>query len=222
LGRYIKKGADRLLQERVKQFGYGSYRLLVVTDGEAEDPQLVDRFTPDVIARGITVDVIGVAMNRRHTLATKVHSYRSASDPAALKRALAEVFAEVGSSKDDVAHAEAFALLEPIPAELAKSAIQALSVSGNHPIGERPPPAPTPSPARSAASPTPPQPPAPSAPPVPAQPSPPLPPPSSRPSRADTWIGGAVKAVGGLFCCGSVGLVALVLMIRALKKGGRR
>ena len=33
LGAYIKKGADRLLDQRKKQFGYGTYRLLVVTDG---------------------------------------------------------------------------------------------------------------------------------------------------------------------------------------------
>src|SRR5688572_14682498 len=31
LGQYIKIGADRLLEERAKQFGYGTFRLLVVT-----------------------------------------------------------------------------------------------------------------------------------------------------------------------------------------------
>ncbi len=46
LGRYLKLGADRLLEERQKQFGYGSYRLLVVTDGEAQDQELVDRLHP--------------------------------------------------------------------------------------------------------------------------------------------------------------------------------
>lgn len=40
LGRFIKTGADRLLEERTKQYGYGSYRLLVVTDGEATDGTL--------------------------------------------------------------------------------------------------------------------------------------------------------------------------------------
>jgi len=53
LGAYLKKGTDRLLEERAKQFGYGTFRLLVVTDGEAGDKELVERYTPEVIARGI-------------------------------------------------------------------------------------------------------------------------------------------------------------------------
>ena len=154
LGRYLKKGADRLLEERTKQFGYGTYRLLVVTDGEAQDRDKVDRFTPEIVARGITVDVIGVGMSRDHTLATKVHSYRRANDPAALNRAVAEVLAEVAKPRTDSAQADAFELLAPIPVELAAAALQALSTSGNQPIGERsfvpaatPPRASTPAPA---------------------------------------------------------------------------
>lgn len=139
LGRYIKMGADRLLEERAKQFGYGSYRLLIVTDGEAQDRQLVDRYTPEVIARGITVDVIGVAMSQNHTLATRVHSYRRANDPAALNRALAEVFAEVSASARDSA-AEGFELLAPLPSQVALAMIQGLAAAPNHPIGERPQP----------------------------------------------------------------------------------
>jgi uncharacterized protein YegL len=138
LGAYIKKGADRLLAERAEQFGYGTYRLLIVTDGEAQDQQLVSRYTPEVIARGITVDVIGVDMKRAHTLATKVHSYRSANDPASLKTAVAEVFAEVGGSDSDAASEESFAALASIPDEVASAMLDALSGSGNHPIGERP------------------------------------------------------------------------------------
>jgi uncharacterized protein YegL len=137
LGRYLKIAADRLLQERARQFGYGGFRLLVVTDGEAQDRDLVDRYTPEVIARGVAVDVIGVAMNKRHTLATKVHSYRAANDSAALQRALAEVFAEVGGSATDVAGGDAFALLEGFPAEAAAATIQTLvaGVGNNAPIG---------------------------------------------------------------------------------------
>jgi hypothetical protein len=138
LGRYIKKGADRLLEERAKQFGYGTFRLLIVTDGEAEDRALVDRYTPDVVARGLTVDVIGVAMAGTHTLARKVHSYRAANDPASLQRALSEVFAEVGA-RTDAADADVFALIAPIPSEVATAAIQALATVDNHPIGSRPP-----------------------------------------------------------------------------------
>jgi hypothetical protein len=168
LGAYLKKGADRLLAARARQFGYGSYRLLVVTDGEAQDQNLVERYTPEIMARGITVDVIGVAMKQDHTLATKAHSYRRANDPQALNRALREVFAEVSAGATDLAQAEAFSLLGPLPAEVVAAAIQALANSGNQPIGEKPkitaptsptPPAAAPRPSRNApASPPVPQP----------------------------------------------------------------
>ncbi|MDA0751533.1 MAG: VWA domain-containing protein [Verrucomicrobia bacterium] len=137
LGRYIKIGADRLLEERAKQFGYGTYRLLIVTDGEANDRNLVEQYTPEVLSRGLRMDVIGVAMDRDHTLATKVHTYRRANDANTLKQAIAEVFAEVGGNQaGNVADNDAFELLAPIPVEVASAAINALSQSGNNPIGE--------------------------------------------------------------------------------------
>lgn len=139
LGAYIKKGADRLLEQRAKQHGYGSYRLLIVTDGEAQDQKLVDRFVPEVLARGITVDAIGVDMRSTHTLATKVHSYRSADDPASLKQAVAEVFAEVADTGPSSAGEDAFAQIAPIPDDMAAAMLNALSASGNQPIGQKPP-----------------------------------------------------------------------------------
>ena len=140
LGEYIKRGADRLLEERSKQFGYGSYRLLVVTDGEAGDPNLVDQYAPDIMGRGIVVDVIGVGMKGDHTLAKRVHSYRRADDSESLKRAVAEVFAEVSDTGDaGGAVSEAFAVIDPLPIEVAGAMINALGSSGNHPIGEKPP-----------------------------------------------------------------------------------
>ncbi len=135
LGEYIKIGADRLLEARQAQYGYGSYRLLIVTDGDANDPELVDRYTPDVLARGITMDVIGVDMGQDHTLATMAHSYRRANDPASLEQAIREVFAELSADSGDFSMEEAFELIEPIPLESAAAALQALSNSGNEPIG---------------------------------------------------------------------------------------
>lgn len=137
LGAYLKIAADRLLEERERQLGYGSYRLLVVTDGEAHDGDLVDAHVQEIIARGITVDAIGVDMKTSHTLATRVHSYRRADDPESLVRAVSEVFAEVGSGGGDDAAVD-FALLEGFPAELAAAAVTALARTGNHPIGTRP------------------------------------------------------------------------------------
>jgi uncharacterized protein YegL len=138
LGEYMKKGADRLLEARKTQYGYGSYRLLVVTDGEATDAALVERYTPDIIARGIVADVIGVDMARDHTLATKVHSYRRANDPGALKQAIQEVFAEVGRASDGQSGESAFEELAGFPEEAAMATISALVSSGNHPIGQKP------------------------------------------------------------------------------------
>src|SRR3989338_1185615 len=141
LGKYMKIGADRLLQEREKQHGYGSYRLLVVTDGEStESPCPVDSYTQDIISRGIIIDAVVINMDRAHTLATKVHSYRSANNPGSLKKALAEEFAEVGSVKNDATGKEVFELIAPLPSEVAAAILQALSASGNHPIGEKPKP----------------------------------------------------------------------------------
>jgi uncharacterized protein YegL len=141
LGANMKAAADRLLEEREKRFGAGTYRLLVVTDGEANDASLVDQYTPEIIARGIRVDVIGVDMKQDHTLATKVHSYRRANDTQALKQAISEVFAEVGSAGTDVADDEAFAALAPIPIDVASAMVQALSRLNNRPIGEKAQPA---------------------------------------------------------------------------------
>lgn len=138
LGAFIKTGADRLLEERAKQYGYGTYRLLIVTDGEASDKKLVNRHTPDVISRGIIMDVIGVDMRNEHTLAKQAHSYRRANDPASLRSAVAAVFAEVAQSGDDSVGDDAFETIAGLPTEVAAAALQTLSLSGNHPIGSKP------------------------------------------------------------------------------------
>ena len=134
LGRFMKVGGDALLEAR-KQDHYGSYRLLIVTDGEAGDRRLVKRYLPDILARGLTVDVIGVDMADRHSLATQVHSYRRADDPNMLATAVREVFAETSATATDAGQSD-FDLLEAIPSECASAALLALSETGNHPIGE--------------------------------------------------------------------------------------
>jgi von Willebrand factor type A domain len=142
LGSYIKTGADSLLAKRDEQLGYGSYRLLVVTDGEADagfERVHVEEYTPEVLARGITLDTIGVNMNSRHTLATRSNSYATADNPKELTKALREVFAEVSQQPGDDTTDDAFAALAPVPDEMAMAMLEALCSSGNHPIGEEPP-----------------------------------------------------------------------------------
>lgn len=132
LGTYMTMAKERLLQRRKQQLGYGTYRLLVVTDGEAnnEPADLVDRCVTELLTSGITVDVIGVCMSGRHTLATKVHSYRAADNPEALARAVRDVFAEVGAKSDTgAATTSVFREISGIPSEVAAAAIQALASS---------------------------------------------------------------------------------------------
>ena len=135
LGRFMKVGTDALLAARDKE-SYGSYRLLIVTDGEAGDPRLIERFLPEIKARGITVDVIGVNMQSDHSLATRVHSYRRADNPESLTAAIREVFAETSSATD--ADESDFELLEGLPPECASAALTALSTIENAPIGALP------------------------------------------------------------------------------------
>lgn len=130
----MKRGADALLEARKKQFGYGTYRLLVVTDGEANDRNLVEGYTPDIISRGITIDVIGVDMESEHTLATKVHTYRSADNPDSLRQAITEVFAEVSSADTGQADEDAFELIADLPKQTASEMLKSLSTTGNDPI----------------------------------------------------------------------------------------
>ena len=134
LGSYMKRGADALLKARKKQFGYGTYRLLVVTDGEANDRNLVEGYTPDIISRGITIDVIGVDMESEHTLATKVHTYRSADNPDSLRQAITEVFAEVSSADTGQTDEDAFELIADLPKQTASEMLKSLSTTGNDPI----------------------------------------------------------------------------------------
>lgn len=137
LGKYMKLGADCLLRQREKQFGYGSYRLLIVTDGQADDLATMESNTREILARGICIDVIGVDMADEHLLARSVHAYRRADDPASLTRAVRETFAEISNTGRDTAGADDFALLAGLPFDMAMPVLQALSESGNQPIGER-------------------------------------------------------------------------------------
>ena len=135
LGQYMKMGADALLAQREKQYNYGSYRLLVITDGKARDAHLVDAYTPAIMNRQIRVDVIGVDMPEDHMLATVVDSYRRADNPEQLIEAVSKILAETPSSTID-ADEDLFELIQPLTNELARGMIEALStVPSNQPIG---------------------------------------------------------------------------------------
>lgn len=135
LGENLKLAADELLKVRKEQV-YGDYRLLIVTDGEANDQRVLDFVLGDVMARGITVDVIGVDMNSDHSLATKVHNYRRADDAATLQKAIAESLAESAADDTDTNEESDFELIASLPPDLAMNIIQSLTTAKNSPVGE--------------------------------------------------------------------------------------
>ncbi len=134
LGQFMKVAADALLKLRAQQ-RYGNYRLLIVTDGEAGDRQLVEGYLPQIQARGITVDVIGVDMQRDHSLKNQVTSYRRADDPRSLQQAIQESLAESSLDSQDADEQSDFELLAALPDEIALASIQQLCEANNEPIG---------------------------------------------------------------------------------------
>jgi uncharacterized protein YegL len=132
LGEAMRIASDQLLQARNKSV-YGTYRLIVVTDGEATDKVLLDQYLPDILSRGLIVDAIGVNMQGNHSLATQVHSYRRADDEAALSNAIVEILAEStgdnsGSSDSD------FELLNALNDVDAGEILKALAKPNNDPV----------------------------------------------------------------------------------------
>ena len=127
LGKYIRIGANRLLDQREKQYNYGNYRLLVVTDGEASDADKVKHYTPEILNRQIRIDVIGVDMKTDHMLAKVVDSYRKADNPGELVAAVSQILAETGDTGTDVGGEDAFEYIAPLSSEIAADLIQRLT-----------------------------------------------------------------------------------------------
>jgi uncharacterized protein YegL len=139
LGEYMKIGADSLLETREKNHGVGTYTLLVVTDGEANDNRIMLANTADIVSRGLTLKTIGVNLSQAHTLATRSVAYFPADNPEALKGALEKAVAEVPAGDDNIEE-DAYAMLSGIPAEMAPQLIEAITktIKLNQPIGEKP------------------------------------------------------------------------------------
>lgn len=145
LGEAMRVAADELLQARAKSI-YGTYRLIVVTDGEATDKMLLDQYLPDILARGLVVDAIGVNMKSNHSLATRVHSYRRADDEAALRNAIVEILAE-NNDTDSAATEADFELLDALNEVDAGEILKALATPNNSAVtGFVPSPRPNPVP----------------------------------------------------------------------------
>ncbi len=138
---YMEGAANELMKQRERQHYYGTYRLLVVTDGEDDDRGRCEKITKLVLERKLRIDAIGVAMDNRHILATRSDSYRTAQNPEELQRVLSAVFAEIPASGiGKMTLQESYELTSGFPDDVAQSIIEQLSrPAGNHPIGTQPP-----------------------------------------------------------------------------------
>lgn len=140
LGRFIRMGANALLQERKKNYNYGTYRLIVVTDGEASDQNLMDFYARELVNRGITLSVIGVGMKQDHSLKALANQYVAANDAASLNKAVTAFLAEVPDAGIGSGDAEdLYQYLDIFKTDaVTLSVIDAISVTGNEPIGSKP------------------------------------------------------------------------------------
>jgi uncharacterized protein with von Willebrand factor type A (vWA) domain len=89
----IAQGVNRLVQQRDHQLGYGEFRLIVVTDGQATGRPLLQAVNYAREQR-IPIYTIGLCIGEKHELRQYSVSYRAADSIEALKRGLEETLAE--------------------------------------------------------------------------------------------------------------------------------
>lgn len=97
LAQAIRTGTNALVAQYQKQLGYGEYRLVIVTDGEADDLASAALYATSM---GIPLYTIGLCVAPNHVLREFSVSYRAADDFEALKAGLAESLAELPDFDD--------------------------------------------------------------------------------------------------------------------------
>ena len=137
LGQYMKVGVDALLEARKKN-PYGTHRLLIVTDGEANDSYDVAENIDKILVRGIVVNTIGVDMAKDHQLAVKSHSYANAADPQALLQSVRTALSAEITVNDPDAQ-EMFEAIALLPDDSVGTLLTSLTKVQNQPLGESPP-----------------------------------------------------------------------------------
>jgi hypothetical protein len=90
----IIAGVDKLAAQRDRQLGYGDFRLVVVTDGEATGRRLEDG-TTYALKKRIPIYTIGFCVGGTHALFRSSVAYRAANSPAELRRGLEETLGEL-------------------------------------------------------------------------------------------------------------------------------
>ena len=88
----IRNGTDALVKQYQKQLGYGEFRLVVVTDGLADDIPAAAVYAAQ---RGIPIYAIGLCIGGDHPLRQYCVSYRAADSFDDLQRGLEDTLAEL-------------------------------------------------------------------------------------------------------------------------------
>jgi hypothetical protein len=92
LARAISFGTDRLVEKYKKQLGYGEFRLVVVTDGKANQ---IPEAALYAAKYGIPIYTIGLCVGQDHPLRSYSVSYRAADNFADLSQGLQDTLAEL-------------------------------------------------------------------------------------------------------------------------------
>jgi len=93
LGKAIETGANALAHQYTKQLGYGEFKLIVITDGEATD--LLASGVNKAASEKIPIYTIGFDMGNDHSLRRHSVAYRSADSAAEVEKGLEEAVAEL-------------------------------------------------------------------------------------------------------------------------------
>jgi uncharacterized protein YegL len=89
-------GLEKLSEQAARQLGYGEYTLVVITDGEAGDEQLMVNVVDALLQNtSIILYTIGFHIDEHHSLNQSGRTiYRTANDLQSLTQALGDVLAE--------------------------------------------------------------------------------------------------------------------------------
>jgi uncharacterized protein with von Willebrand factor type A (vWA) domain len=94
LGEAIRMSVDKVVEQYKKQLGYGTYRIIIITDGEQTGIRLKEPCNYLAQHGFIGLYSIGLCMKSAHTLKNYSLSYRDANNYEELEQALVEATAE--------------------------------------------------------------------------------------------------------------------------------